>query len=87
MKQETIDYFRSRQRAERDAMRNATSDEARWAHEQMADAYARLVELEEMKAAGKVVSVAEALRARDDTVYGRPAMPSRGAPQALAQQA
>jgi hypothetical protein len=76
MTQKTIEYFRSRERAEREAMGTATCVEARQVHEQMADAYARLVQLEDLKAAGaipsgKVVTIAEALRKRDGHQYGR----------------
>jgi len=76
MTQATIDYFRLRERAEREAMGSATCAEARDVHERLADSYARLVELEELKAAGaippgKVTSIAEALRARDDAEYRR----------------
>jgi hypothetical protein len=51
-------------------VRNAACDEARWAHQQMATAYARLVEVEELKAAGalgpdKVIRLCEALHAWD----------------------
>ena len=70
MKTQSMDYFRARERAEREAVRNAACEQARWAHEQMADAYARLVELEELKAAGelppgKVIPIADALRERE----------------------
>jgi hypothetical protein len=43
----------------------------------MADACARRVELEELKAAGerKVVSFADAQRLREDAEYGRHALP------------
>jgi hypothetical protein len=39
----------------------------------MAEAYARLVKIEELKSvgAGKLVSFADALRSRDDAEYGR----------------
>jgi hypothetical protein len=75
MTQGTIEYFRGRAVAERDAVRNASCDEARVVHEQLAAAYARLVEIEELKAGGalapgQVMSLAEALRARDDAMYG-----------------
>jgi hypothetical protein len=70
MKHEPIEYFRRRERAEREAVRNAACDEARWAHQQMATAYAQLVEVEALKAGGalapdKVIRISEALRARD----------------------
>jgi hypothetical protein len=80
MTQATIEYFRGRARAERDAVRDAASAEARAVHEQLAAAYARLVEIEELKALGalapgKVVNLAEALRARDDALCGAPPQP------------
>ena len=82
MKRETVDYFRMRERAERQAVANSACEEARRVHQQLADAYARLVELEDLKAAGaiapgKVTSVSEALRSRADPVYGRRLQRSR----------
>lgn len=84
MKQEPIDYFRRRERIERQAVRNGSCEEARWAHHQLAAAYARLVQLEEIKAAGavapgKVVTRSEALRTRDRAEYGRRAASHRTA--------
>ena len=73
MKRESVEYYRHREQAEREAAGKASCDRARWAHEEMAEAYARLVEIEGLKAAGdrKLVSFADALRARDDAEYGR----------------
>jgi hypothetical protein len=76
VKSETIEYLRRRVRAEREAAARAGCAESRWAHEQMAGSYARLVELEELKAAAalapaKVVALAAALRARDDAEHRR----------------
>ena len=76
MKADSIQYFRARERAEREAVVAASCEESRWAHEQMALAYARLIELEELKAAGalapgKVISIADAMRDRDNAEYGR----------------
>src|SRR5438309_4138090 len=76
MKHETIDYCRHRLAAEREAAASAACEAARWAHEQMADAYARRIEIEELKAEGalppgKVIMVADVLRARGDAVLGR----------------
>jgi hypothetical protein len=87
MRGNSIDYFRSRERAEREAVRNASCEDARWAHQQMAAAYARLIELEELKAAGavapdKVTTRSEALRARNDSEYGRSTVPLRNVPGA-----
>jgi hypothetical protein len=75
MKRETIEYLRGRVQAEREAVLNACCEEARLAHQQMADAYARRVEIEELAAAGKlpprqVSSIAEGLR-RQDRALGR----------------
>jgi hypothetical protein len=41
--QQSIDYFRSRERVERAAADNAASDEARRAHLELAQGYAALV--------------------------------------------
>jgi hypothetical protein len=76
MKQQAIDYFRDRERTERAAAVSASCERAREAHRQMAEAYARLVALEELKAIGalppgKVVTLAEAFGARDDVPHGR----------------
>ena len=40
---ERTDYYRTREQAERLAARNANSDEARRAHEKLAEAYALLI--------------------------------------------
>ncbi len=76
MAQQAIEYFRDRERTERAAALIASCEQAREAHRQMAEAYARLVALEELKALGalppgKVVTLAEAFGARDDVHYGR----------------
>ena len=73
MKQETIEYLRGRVLAEREAALNATCEEARAAHQRLADAYARRLEIEELKAAGElppgqVTSIAEVLGLRDRPV-------------------
>jgi len=41
--QQSVDYFRRRERAERAAAKNATSDAARRAHQELAQGYAELV--------------------------------------------
>jgi len=92
MKQENIDYFRRRERSEREAVRNAACGQARSAHEQMATAYARLVAIEELKALGavapaKVISLRETLRTRDDAEYGRRRAPVRTAAAPSARRA
>jgi hypothetical protein len=89
---ETITYYRARETAERQAERHATCEEARSAHEQMATAYAQLVELEELKAAGlipagKVLRIADALRGRDSAEYGRRLACVRGVPVTSARRA
>ena len=43
MKKESVNYFRERERAEREAAKTATCDQARWAHQEMAESYARLL--------------------------------------------
>lgn len=40
----SVDYFRERERVEREAAKNATCDAARWAHQEMADSYARMLQ-------------------------------------------
>ena len=40
---DSIAYFRERERAEREAAKNATCDAARWAHQEMAETYARML--------------------------------------------
>ena len=42
MKTESREYYAARERAERNAAENATSPEARRAHEELAQAYAQL---------------------------------------------
>jgi hypothetical protein len=44
VKERSIDYFRERERAEREAAQNASCDAARWAHQEMADSYARMLQ-------------------------------------------
>jgi hypothetical protein len=73
---ESTDYYRARARDEREAALKASCDEARWAHEEMAEAYERLVELRDLEqvgelAPGKVTSMSETLHNRDDAEYGR----------------
>jgi hypothetical protein len=46
VKDQSIDYFRQRERVEREAAKNATCDAARWAHQEMADRYARMLQPE-----------------------------------------
>jgi hypothetical protein len=43
MHERLIGYFREREREERDAASNATCDNARLAHEQLAEGYAALI--------------------------------------------
>ena len=50
MKEESADYYRARERAERTAAQCATCPEARRAHEELAQAYARLVDMDEAHA-------------------------------------
>lgn len=44
MKERSVDYFRERERTEREAAKNASCDAARWAHQEMADSYARMLQ-------------------------------------------
>jgi hypothetical protein len=46
---ESVEYYRARARAEREAALNATSAKARQAHGELARAYARLVEVAELE--------------------------------------
>jgi hypothetical protein len=75
LKHESVEYYRLRERDECEAALNATCDQARRAHAQMAQAYARLIELHELEQLGalplgKVTSLSEALHERDQTAYG-----------------
>ena len=56
MKQESVEYYRLREREECEAALNATCDEARRAHGQMAEAYARLVKIHEPEQLGDSTS-------------------------------
>ena len=47
MKEQSVDYFRERERVEREAAKNATCDAARWAHQEMAESYARILSAKE----------------------------------------
>jgi hypothetical protein len=72
LKRESVDYFRARERDERKAARNAACHEARRAHDQMANAYARLVEIHDLEQVGalppgKVTSIMEALHDREES--------------------
>lgn len=75
MEIESIDYYRARARDEREAATSASCDAARRAHEEMASAYARLVELAELQQRGeippgKVTSLSETLRHREQAEFG-----------------
>lgn len=75
MKHESVEYYRLRERDECEAALNATCERARKAHAQLAEAYARLIELDELEQlgalpSGKVTSMAEALHEREQTAYG-----------------
>lgn len=75
MKRESVEYYRLRERDECEAALNATCPQARKAHAQLAQAYARLVELHELEQlgafpSGKVTSMSEALHEREETAYG-----------------
>jgi cytochrome P450 len=82
MERDSVDYFRKRARDECEAALNAACEEARRAHTQMASAYARLVQLHELRQigalpTGKVTSMADALHNREQTVYGASHAPAR----------
>jgi hypothetical protein len=70
-----LELYRARARAECEAALNAASAEARHAHAEMALAYERLVEVAELEQRGeiepgKVSSMADALRHREDAELG-----------------
>jgi len=75
LKRESVEYYRLRERDECEAALNATCEQARKAHAQLAGAYARLIELHELEQLGalppgKVTSMSEALHEREETAYG-----------------
>lgn len=61
MKQESVEYYRQRARAECEAALNATCGVARKAHAEMAQAYERLVQLGEMEASGERLTLEDRL--------------------------
>ena len=75
MKQESIHFYRLRERAECEAALNAASAKARHAHAEMANAYKHLAEIAELEQRGelppgKVASMADALHHREDAEIG-----------------
>jgi predicted anti-sigma-YlaC factor YlaD len=85
MERDSVDYYRARARAECEAALNASCEEARHAHAEMAEAYRLLAELHELRQRGalppdKVTSVSERLHERADSEYGRPHTGSADAP-------
>jgi hypothetical protein len=75
MDRESLEHYRVRARDECEAAFNAKSTEARHAHAEMARAYERLVEIEELRERGalppgKVTTIADALRDRDEAELG-----------------
>ena len=86
MKDESLEYYRQRARAECEAAFNASCPEARHAHAEMAQAYDRLAQIAELERRGelppgKVVTMTDALRERDDAECGghapKPVEPTR----------
>ena len=70
-----VDYYRARARAECEAALNASCEQARRAHAEMAEAYRLLIELHELRQrgalpAGKVTTLADRLHGREDAEYG-----------------
>ena len=55
MNESVIDYFRRRERAERNAAELATCDAARRAHEELATAYSERLSSEDLECAGERV--------------------------------
>jgi hypothetical protein len=75
VKDETPDYYRMRARAECEAALNASCPEARHAHAELARAYQHLAEIGELEQRGelppgKVTTLTDALRDRDDAERG-----------------
>jgi hypothetical protein len=56
MRGEAVDYFRMRERAERAAALNASCEQVRAVHEEMACAYARLIEREDISQSDALTS-------------------------------
>ena len=56
MQQNPAEYYRARERAERTAAKNASCPEARRAHQELAQAYARLIDTSRAHAVSAVRS-------------------------------
>ena len=75
MKDESLEYYRMRARAECEAALNASCPQARHSHAEMARAYQHLAEIAELEQSGKlppgkVITLNDALRDRDDAECG-----------------
>jgi hypothetical protein len=88
--EQSLEHYRARARAEIEAAFNASCPEARHAHAEMAKAYEHLAEIAELEQRGelppgKVASMAEALRRREESEIGghspRPAPLPRSSPR------
>jgi len=75
LKEQSLEYYRQRARAECEAAFNATCPEARHAHAEMAKAYDHLAQIAELEQQGeippgKVTTIANALRDREEWELG-----------------
>ena len=60
MKQQSVEYYRQRARAECEAALNASSPQARKAHAELAQAYEHLLAIAEAEEQGKTGAIAPA---------------------------
>ena len=75
MRDESLEYYRMRARAECEAALNATCPQARHAHAELAKAYQHLADIAEIEERGelppgKVTTITDALRERDEAECG-----------------
>ena len=75
MKRDSVDYYRARAGDELKAARNAACPKARQGHEELANAYERLLEIADLEQRGelpegKVTSLADAARDREQSEVG-----------------
>lgn len=75
MKNESLEYYRMRARAECEAALNASCPQARHSHAEMAKAYQHLADIAELEQRGelppgKVTTLTDALRDREEAELG-----------------
>jgi hypothetical protein len=75
VRDESLEYYRQRARAECEAAFNASCATARRAHAELAQAFERLAEIAELEQQGalppgKVITITDALRERDHVECG-----------------